>query len=92
MYNWFNVNILQFSGSYEAAPCPAGTYSNVTGAVNNYDCFDCDPGYYCSSIAGGEPTGMCWGGYYCNGSATNPRQWETQPGIWHFTYGLCCSF
>jgi hypothetical protein len=68
------------SGSSVAKPCPAGTYSNATGAVNNYDCFDCDIGYYCSSIAGGEPTGMCWGGYYCTGGAKNPRQNIAQPG------------
>ena len=26
-----------------------GTYSNTTGAINNFDCFDCDPGFYCSN-------------------------------------------
>ncbi|RUS80254.1 hypothetical protein EGW08_011983, partial [Elysia chlorotica] len=66
--------------SYFAAPCPPGTYSNVSGAVNNYDCIECDAGYYCSSIAGGEPTGLCWGGYYCTGGASNPRQHIVDPG------------
>ncbi|CAC5381825.1 unnamed protein product [Mytilus coruscus] len=69
-------------GSYEAAPCPLGTYSNTSGAVNDYDCTDCDQGYYCSSVAGGAPTGQCWGGHFCNGSAKVPYQWETDPG--HF--------
>ena len=59
-----------------------GTYSNATGAVNQYDCFDCDPGYYCSSVAGGKPTGLCWGGYYCTGAAKSPRQNFTEPGYY----------
>ena len=74
-----------FTGSYVAAPCPLGTYSNTSGAVNDYDCTDCDQGYYCSSVAGGAPTGQCWGGHFCNGSAKVPYQWETDPGnIFHF--------
>lgn len=67
-------------GSYVAEPCPLGTYSNVSGAVNNYECFDCDAGYYCSSVAGGAPTGACWGGYYCTGAAKTPIQHITDPG------------
>ena len=63
-----------------------GTYSNVTGAVNNYDCFTCDPGYYCSSVAGGQPTGCCWGGYYCDGGARNPRQHYAEPGLLSMAY------
>ena len=57
-----------------------GTYSNVSGAIDKYDCFDCDEGYYCSSVAGGEPTGQCWGGYFCTGGAKTPRQNVTDPG------------
>lgn len=68
------------TGSYVAEPCPLGTYSNVSGAVNNYECFDCDAGYYCSSVAGGAPTGACWGGYYCTGAAKTPIQHITDPG------------
>ena len=68
------------SGSWYAIPCPMGTYSNVSGAVNNYDCFDCDPGYYCSSVAGGQPTGLCWGGYWCEGASPTPRQFVAWPG------------
>lgn len=69
-------------GSYVAKNCPLGTYSNVTGAVNEYDCFDCDPGYYCSAVSGGAPTGLCWGGYYCTGRAKTPRQNYTLPGYY----------
>ena len=45
----FSLNSLVISGSYESLPCPPGTYSNATGAINNFDCFDCDPGFYCSN-------------------------------------------
>lgn len=72
--------VVSFEGSYAAKNCPLGTYSNVTGAVNNYDCIECDPGYYCSSIAGGEPTGLCYGGHFCVGGAYNPYQNITEPG------------
>ncbi|KAH3750585.1 hypothetical protein DPMN_185112 [Dreissena polymorpha] len=51
-----------FQGSYEPLPCPAGTYSNITGAVDTSECTICDPGYYCSSVAGGAPTGPCAAG------------------------------
>ena len=74
------MSYISASGSFVAKNCPMGTYSNVTGAVNEYDCFDCDPGYYCSSVAGGQPTGMCWGGYFCTGMAKSPRQNITDPG------------
>ena len=78
-------NLISFigicKGSYEAQPCPLGTYSNVTGAVNEQGCRDCDAGYYCSSVAGGEPTGPCDAGHYCTGSAQNARQHIVDEGI-----------
>lgn len=67
-------------GSYEALPCPLGTYSNVTGASDTSDCTTCDPGYYCSSVAGGEPTGPCAAGFYCEGGASTPYQYSATPG------------
>ena len=67
-------------GSFEATPCPMGTYSNAKGAVNAADCRDCDPGFYCSKINGGDKTGECWGGYYCKGKSHTPMQFETDPG------------
>ena len=69
------------SGSYVATACPLGTYSNVTGAVNEYDCTDCDKGYYCNSVAGGAPSGKCYAGYYCTGRAKVPTQFSTEPGM-----------
>ncbi|XP_064629299.1 uncharacterized protein LOC135488586 [Lineus longissimus] len=69
-------------GSGKATPCPLGTYSNITGAINDFDCFECDPGYYCNKVAGGEPTGLCYGGYFCRGGAKTPTQNMSQPGYY----------
>lgn len=54
-------------GSYVVEFCFLGIYSNVLGVVNNYECFDCDVGYYCFFVVGGVFIGVCWGGYYCIG-------------------------
>ncbi|WAR09797.1 hypothetical protein MAR_034873 [Mya arenaria] len=70
-------------GAIEALPCPKGTYSNITGAVDTSECTICDPGYYCSSVAGGEPTGPCAAGFYCEQEASSPYQFSATPG--HFT-------
>ena len=43
------VVVVVLIGSYTSLPCPPGTYSNTSGAINHYDCFDCDPGFYCSN-------------------------------------------
>ncbi|PIK41162.1 hypothetical protein BSL78_21986 [Apostichopus japonicus] len=66
--------------SYESLPCPPGTYSNTSGAINHYDCFDCDPGYYCSNARTPQPTGPCSPGYYCTGGSRTPNQTVTEPG------------
>ena len=52
----------------------------MTGAKNNYDCTDCDPGYYCNASSGGAPSGKCYAGYYCTGAAKIPTQFSTLPG------------
>ncbi|XP_071505048.1 uncharacterized protein [Diadema antillarum] len=70
------------TGSYESAPCPPGTFSNVSGAVDAQGCEDCLPGYYCSNARTPEPTGPCNPGFYCTGGATNPNQTVTQPGYY----------
>ncbi|XP_064629316.1 zonadhesin-like [Lineus longissimus] len=70
------------AGAAYVRPCPPGTYGNRTGATNHYDCMECDPGYFCNKIAGGEPSGKCWGGYYCPGGAKTLRQMVTQPGFY----------
>ena len=63
-------------GSYESAPCPPGTYSNVSGAVDAQGCVDCDPGFYCSNAR--TP-----GNYHFNPLKTSPEY--TRAGV----YGKC---
>ena len=39
--------------------CPLGTYSNMTGLIEESECWDCSPGYYCATEGLTEPTGPC---------------------------------
>ncbi|KAM7413317.1 hypothetical protein PAMA_020621 [Pampus argenteus] len=53
-------DIIVRSGSANQQPCPAGTYGNMTGLIEELQCSSCDPGMYCK-----EP------GFYClEGSQT----------------------
>lgn len=70
------------AGSYQSKPCPPTTYSNTTGATNDKDCRDCDPGYYCMSARGPSPDGPCNPGYYCQKGARLPNETETDPGFY----------
>ncbi|EDV28435.1 uncharacterized protein TRIADDRAFT_51343 [Trichoplax adhaerens] len=68
------------TGTGSPLPCPPGTFSNVSGAVDQSGCTACTPGYYCSQTSRPEPTGPCDGGFYCNGSAVVSKQHITDPG------------
>lgn len=35
---------------YDWQPCPAGTYSDVTGLTQESECTTCLGGYYCSGV------------------------------------------
>ncbi|CAG2216507.1 unnamed protein product [Mytilus edulis] len=54
-------------------PCPSGTFNNRSGMVNETDCQQCTPGYYCQNTGLPEPQGLCFPGYYCNGSTIDPN-------------------
>ena len=56
-----------------ALPCPAGTYSSVTGQDALSDCIPTPAGYYSTSAAT-EPTNMCNPGYYCPLRSTSPNE------------------
>ena len=68
-------------GSWQSDPCPPGTYSNTSGAINDKDCRDCDPGYYCANARGPSPDGPCEEGHYCTQNALTARQNIAQPGF-----------
>lgn len=44
-------------------PCPSGTFNNRSGMVNETDCQQCTPGYYCQNTGLPEPQGLCFPGY-----------------------------
>ncbi|CAM9390768.1 unnamed protein product, partial [Pylaiella littoralis] len=43
---------------------------------------DCLPGFYCSGTSNPSPTGPCYAGHFCTGSASTPTQYTT--GIGHY--------
>ena len=53
------------SGTHTPARCPAGTYSNGTGLVAEYQCTNCTAGYYCQNTGLTSEQGLCQAGYYC---------------------------
>ena len=60
-------------GTEYPVPCPAGTYSKVSGRFEISDCLPSPVGHY--SINGShEPTGLCNPGYYCPLGSTSPNQ------------------
>lgn len=42
-------------GSANQHPCPAGTYGNMSGLVEEWQCSMCDPGMYCKGTGTMEP-------------------------------------
>ena len=53
------------TGTHTPARCPAGTYSNGTGLVAEYQCTNCTAGYYCQNTGLTSEQGLCQAGYYC---------------------------
>ncbi|EDO40914.1 predicted protein, partial [Nematostella vectensis] len=52
-------------GTFNPAPCPAGTFSNLTGLHNESQCTDCTGGFYCELPGKTEVSGPCQKGHYC---------------------------
>jgi hypothetical protein len=59
---------------YQALPCPAGTWSAVTGAANSSVCQACPAGYFCSLTGTVDYTAFgCPPGQFCSlGTAPTP--------------------
>lgn len=64
--------------------CPPGTFSPVTRLTSLSQCEPCTRGQYCATAGLAAPTGPCYGGYFCNRSATEPTPNGTYPAN-----GLC---
>lgn len=54
------------------APCPSGTYSNVTSLASTAECTACPPGMYCGSPGLTSPSGPCDEGFFCQGGSDTP--------------------
>jgi hypothetical protein len=72
-------------GSAKPEACPAGTFSNVTGAANVTVCLPCTPGSFCQGTSNPFPSGPCLAGYYCSGGASANTQHETPAGHYSLT-------
>ncbi|CAM5128032.1 unnamed protein product, partial [Natator depressus] len=55
-------------------PCPAGTYTDILGAMGTGSCKPCPAGMYCSTAGLATPEGLCQPGYYCaqGSNSTSP--------------------
>jgi len=69
------------AGSSKPEACPAGTFSNVTGASNVSVCLGCVPGSFCQGSSNPFPSGLCSPGYFCTGGASSATQFETPAGF-----------
>ncbi|KAG7455700.1 SCO-spondin-like isoform X1, partial [Solea senegalensis] len=58
------------SGSANQLPCPAGTYGNTSGLLEEWQCSTCDPGMYCKGTGRTFPSGLCAAGFICVGRAS----------------------
>ncbi|XP_070551431.1 multiple epidermal growth factor-like domains protein 6 [Ptychodera flava] len=53
--------------------CKRGTFSNNTKLTNETECTSCLYGKYCGSEGLTQPTGDCYGGFYCLRGARDPN-------------------
>lgn len=59
--------------SPDPIPCPIGTFGNITGARNQFECASCTPGWYCDRRGLITPTAKCEKGFVCRGGDSSPR-------------------
>ena len=69
--------------------CPAGTFNNITGLSEIYQCTDCSAGYYCDVAGLAEPSGACDPGYVCYQAAISPTPTDGTTGDVCPSGGFC---
>ncbi|OAF70388.1 hypothetical protein A3Q56_01860 [Intoshia linei] len=57
-------------GTSTPKKCPLGTFSNVVGLKDVYECLQCTPGKICSITGLTAPDKICGAGYYCSGGSS----------------------
>jgi hypothetical protein len=73
LINWYICPVGNYCplGSAAPTPCPAGTYSNLTGRVSLSNCNRCTGGYACPNHTMTAIGSQCTAGFYCpEGSRT----------------------
>lgn len=61
-------------------PCPRGTFSNASHLSAVTQCKDCPGGQYCGELHALEPTGDCFGGFYCESGVDKPDPINSENG------------
>ncbi|XP_030258688.1 zonadhesin isoform X7 [Sparus aurata] len=69
------------SGAASQQPCPAGTYGNMSGLIEEWQCSLCDVGMYCKEPGRTFPTGPCAAGFVCVGGAAEPSPLDRLTGF-----------
>jgi len=54
--------------------CPSGTYNDRLKATKMSDCMPCLAGHYCRETGLVRPSGLCWGGCYCEAGTKVPEK------------------
>ncbi|XP_077422977.1 uncharacterized protein LOC144052618 isoform X3 [Vanacampus margaritifer] len=69
------------SESATPRPCPGGSYGNLTGLTEAWQCSLCDPGMYCRGSGRTFPSGSCAAGFVCAGGASEPSPVDNVTGF-----------
>ena len=67
-------------GTQSPRPCPAGTFSNITGSKSIMSCKLCPAGMFCPVSGASSPAGVCDGGFWCRSGSRSRNTMDLAPG------------
>ena len=75
------------AGTASPQSCPAGTFNNYEGQVNDDGCIVCPEGFYCENAVDPYPSGPCTAGYFCGFQETTATPSSGAATVGHFAPG-----